>query len=319
MSGTPSTPSGRRDATESSASWRLSDRIGLGLAWTLGVLFCVICAAVVVYFAVEGIRFLQPQMLWTNPRVSATGQEAGGFLAPILGTLMVTAIAMAIALPVGVWVAVWLSEYARPRWLARIVESTIEMFAAIPSVVLALFGLVLFAAPILGFLSEVNNGHVYGKSFFAAGGMLSLLALPIVVTTVREGLQAIPNHVREASYAVGKSKITTIRRVLLPALRPNTITGAMVGAGHVIGDTAIIVLLLGGTYTLEAAGNVPVLKYFQGTGSTLTSYIFDNAPTGDLNQPHKAYAAAVVLLLMVLFLNLIVDVFGRRSRELKWS
>ncbi len=94
----------------------------------------------------------------------------------------------------------------------------------------------------MGFLTEKNGGVVYGKGFFPAGAMLSLLALPLVVTSVREGLQAVPNHVREASYALGKTKIATIRRVLLPAVRPDIITGSMVGAGHAIGDTAIIVL-----------------------------------------------------------------------------
>jgi phosphate transport system permease protein len=160
---------------------------------------------------------------------------------------------------------------------------------------------------------------VFGKSFFAAGAMLSLIALPIVVTTVREGLQAIPNHVREASYALGKTRITTIRRVLLPAARPSLITGNMLAFGHMIGDTAIIVFLLGDTQILQGVGGVPGLNILRGTGSTLTSYIFDNAPTGDLNQPQKAYAAAFVLILIVLALNVLVDVFGRRSREARWS
>ncbi len=70
----------------------------------------------------------------------------------------------------------------------------------------------------------------------------------------------------------------------------------MIGAGHAIGDTAIIVFLLGDTYMLQGVGNVPLLGTLRGTGSTLTSYIFDNAPTGDLNQPNKAFAAALVLL-----------------------
>ncbi len=193
------------------------------------------------------------------------------------------------------------------------------MLAGAPSVVLALFGILLFEAPALGFLSETNDGVVFGKSFFAAGAMLSLVALPLVVSTVREGLQAIPNHVREASYAVGKTKIATIRRVLLPAVAPVGDHRHMLGIGHVIGDTAIIVLLLGDTQMLQGVGHVPLLGTLRGTGSTLTSYIFDNAPTGDLNQPNKAYAAAFVLLLIVLALNVFVDVFGRRSRELRWS
>ena len=111
---------------------------------------------------------------------------------------------MLLATPVGVGVAVWLSEYARPRPLARVVDSTVEMFAGAPSIVLALFGVILFRASFLGFLTERNGGVVYGKGFFPAAAMLSLLALPLVVTSVREGLRAIPNHVREASYAVGQ-------------------------------------------------------------------------------------------------------------------
>ncbi|HEX4008409.1 MAG TPA: ABC transporter permease subunit [Solirubrobacteraceae bacterium] len=309
----------RRSAADSSASWRLTDRLGLAFAWFLGLLFCAITAAIVIFLALQGIRYLHPDLIWTNPQVGFNQSETGGFLAELIGTALVAGIAIAIAGPVGVGVAVWLSEYARPAGLARVVESSVEMLAGAPSVVLALFGILVFERKALGFLSETNGGVVFGKSFFAAGAMLSLVALPLVVTTVREGLQAIPNHVREASYAVGKTKRATIRRVLLPAARPSVITGHMLGIGHVIGDTAIIVLLLGDTQSLQGVGHIPLLGFLQGTGSTLTSYVFDNAPTGDLNQPNKAYAAAFMLLLLVLALNVMVDIFGRRSKELLWT
>jgi phosphate transport system permease protein len=309
----------RHAAVESSSSWSVRDRLGLAFAWFLGLLFCAICAAIVIYLLFQGIRYLAPDLLWTNPKVGTSQNLTGGFLGPMLGTVYVTGIAMALATPIGVGVAVWLSEYGRPRALARVVESTVLMFAGAPSIVLALFGLILFRASFLGFLTEKNGGVVYGKGFFPAGAMLALLALPLVVTSVREGLAAVPNHVREASYALGKTKIATIRRVLLPAVRPDIITGSMIGAGHAIGDTAIIVFLLGDTQILQGVGNVPVLGTLRGTGSTLTSYIFDNAPTGDFNQPNKAFAAALVLLLLVLIINIFVDIFGRKSRELKWT
>jgi phosphate transport system permease protein len=320
----PTPPGGtggaRHSGADPGASWRLTDRIGLGFAWFLGLLFCAITVAIVVFLAVQGIRYLRPELIWTNPQVGFNQNETGGFLGPLIGTFLVAGIAIGIAGPVGVGVAVWLSEYGRPTALARVVESTVEMLAGAPSVVLALFGILLFDSKALGFLSETtSDGVVFGKSFFAAGTILSLVALPLVVSTVREGLQAIPNHVREASYAVGKSRTATIRRVLLPAARPSVITGHMLGIGHVIGDTAIIVLLLGDTQTLQGVGHIPLLGTLRGTGSTLTSYVFDNAPTGDFNQPNKAYAAAFVLLLIILALNLIVDVFGRRARELRWS
>jgi phosphate transport system permease protein len=88
----------------------------------------------------------------------------------------------------------------------------------------------------------------------------------------------------------------------------------------VIGDTAIVLLLLGGTLTFQGANSTPVLGLLRGTGDTLTGYIYYNAPTGDGNQPSKAYAAAFVLMLMVLALNLGVDFVVKRSqRAVRWS
>jgi phosphate transport system permease protein len=304
----------RRPET-ANASWRLSDRLGLGLAWLLGLLFCAIAAAIVIYFLVEGIRYLRPSLLVTNPVASSNEGQTGGFLDPLLGTLILGTMSMAIAVPVGIGIAVWLSEFGRPTWLARVAESAVEMLAGEPAVVLALFGLALFEVRALGFLSQTSNGVVLGQSFFAAAALLSLVGLPLVVASTREGLQAIPSHVREASYAVGKTKIATTRRVLLPAARPSMITGTMLGLGRVISDTAIVLLLLGGTLTFQAANSSPVLGLLRGTGDTLTGYIYYNAPTGDGNQPSKAYAAAFVLMLFVLALNLGVDVVLRRSRK----
>jgi phosphate transport system permease protein len=313
----PASPPVRR--ADSSASWRLSDRIGLGFAWFLGLLFCAIAAAIVIYFFVEGVKYLRPSLLVTNPTASVSESQTGGFLDPLLGTVIIAFMAMAIAIPSGIGIAVWLSEFGRPTALARLTESCIEMLAGTPSVVLALFGTILFEAPALGFLSQTSHGIVLGQSFFAASAMLSLVGLPMVVATVREGLQVIPSHVREASYAVGKTKIATTRRVLLPAARPQLITGSMLGLGRVIGDTAIVLLLLGGTLTFSNANSTPLLGTLRGTGDTLTGYIYYNAPTGDGNQPSKAYAAAFVLMLIVLALNLGVDFTVRRSRAKLWN
>jgi phosphate transport system permease protein len=297
-------------------AWRLSDRIGLAIAWALGILFCAIAGAIVVYMLVQGIKYVRPELLFSAPKVGFSQNTTGGFSDAIVGTVFVAVLSMLIALPVGIAVAVWLSEYHRPAALARLVESTIEAIAGAPSIVLALFGTVIYSSTLLGFLSQSSSdGVVLGRSFLAASGMLSLVALPLVVGSVRAGLQAIPQHVREASYAAGKTKAATTRRVLLPACRPQVATGAMLGLGRVIGDTAIIVVLLGATLNLNKAGSVPGLDLLRGTGSTLTSYVFQNAPTGALNQPQKAYAAAFVLLLMVLALNVAVDIVHRRHRK----
>jgi phosphate transport system permease protein len=316
--GTPRPPKG---AVEGSATWRLTDRIGLAICWALGLLFCAIAVAITVYLLIQGLKFLKPSMLVTPATAGFSQTETGGFSDALIGTLIVAVMGIALALPSGVAIAVWLVEYGRPTALARITESTIEAIAGIPSIVLALFGTVIFSSTALGFLSRSTEGVVFGRSFFAASAMLSLVALPLVVASTREGLNSIPRHVREASYAVGKTKAATTRRILLPASRPQVATGAMLGLGRIIGDTAIIVVLLGATQNFAPVeGTAFPLSYLRGAGTTLTNFVYEASPTGNLNQPEKAYAAAFVLLLMVLGLNAGVDVIHRRARKVgTWS
>ena len=308
------------EAVEGSATWQLSDRIGLAICWALGLLFCAIAVAIVVYLMIQGLTYLKPSMLVTPATAGFSQSQTGGFSDALIGTLIVGTMGIAIALPIGVGIAIWLVEYGRPAGLARITELTIEAIAGIPSPVLALFGTVIFSSTALGFLSRTTEGIVFGRSFFAAATMLSLVALPLVVASTREGLNAIPQHVREASYAVGKTKIATVRRILLPTARPQVATGAMLGLGRIIGDTAIIVVLLGATQNFAPVGSTFPLNYLRGAGTTLTNFVYEASPTGNLNQPQKAYAAAFVLLLMVLALNAAVDVVHRRARKAgTWS
>ena len=98
---------------------------------------------------------------------------------------------------------------------------------------------------------------MFGRSFLTAGAMMSLIALPMVFGATREGLQSVPAHVREASYGLGKTRIATIRRVLLPSVKPNISTGAALGMGRIAGDTAIVVVLLGATLRIDPRELVP--------------------------------------------------------------
>ena len=260
-------------------------------------------------------------MLVTPATSGFTQSQSGGFSDALFGTLIVAVMGISIALPAGIGIAVWLVEFGRPATLARITGiddrgdrrhpldrprpvrhgDLLEHRARLPQ-------------PHL-------EGVVFGRSFFAAATMLSLVALPLVVASIREGLNAIPQHVREASYAVGKTKIATTRRILLPTARPQVATGAMLGLGRIIGDTAIIVVLLGATQNFAPVeGAVFPFNYLRGAGTTLTNFVYEASPTGNLNQPQKAYAAAFVLLLMVLILNAAVDVIHRRARKVgTWS
>jgi phosphate transport system permease protein len=300
-------------------SWSLGDRIGLAAAWAAGLLLCLIAASIVLYMLVRGVQYLSLDLIFSHPQPGLDQTQSGGFLDPLQGTLALTLIATLIAAPVGVGIAVWLTEYGRPAWLARAVESGVEIVAGTPSIVLAIFGLLVFQQGIFSFLSyEATPGVAFGRSFFIAGIIMSLIALPLVVGASREALHSIPRHVREASYALGKDRISTIRRVLLPASRRGIGTGVALGMGRIVGDTAIVVVLLGATLQNEPQGGIPGLSFLQGTGSTLTSYVYNNSPVGEGGSPEKAYAAAFVLLLIVIALNFAVDMITR-GRGPSWT
>jgi phosphate transport system permease protein len=306
-----------RPRRQSTAAWPLVDRLGYWLCWATGVALCLIAVGIVLFMLVKGISYLRPSLFVHSPAPSIQQSQSGGFLDPIVGTLILTALGTAIAAPLGIALATWLSEYARPPLLARAVESGIEMIAGIPSVVLAIFGLLVFSQTALGFLSQTaSNGSVYGRSFFAAGAMMAILALPLIVGATREALSQVPDRMREASYALGKTKASTIRRVLFPAIRPGMASGVALGMSRIIGDTAIVTILLGATLTNEGVGGLPLIGTLRGTGSTLTSYVYNNSPAGEGNSHEKAYAAAFVLLMIVLALNALVTrlTAGRRER-----
>ena len=289
------------------SSWPLADRLLYWLCWGTGIGLCLIAVGIVLFMAVKGIAYVRPGLFTTSPAPELVQTKSGGFKDPLIGTLIVTGIGILIAAPAGVGIAAWLNEYGRPSWLARLVDSAIETLAGVPSILLALFGLLIFSQGFLGFLSQGAAKGSLGQSFFAAGITMALLALPLIVGATREALQQLPPRMREASLALGKTRWTTTRWVLLPAIRPSIASGIVLGMGRIIGDTAIIVILLGGSAQLiEPSGNVPLIGTLRGTGSTLTSYIYYNSPAGEGNSHEKAYAAAFVLLVFVMILNWIV-------------
>ena len=300
-------------------SWSLGDRVGLAAAWTAGLLLCLVAAAIVLYMLFRGLQYLTLTELFSHPQAGLDQSKSGGFLDPLEGTVLLTVIAISIAAPIGVGIAVWLTEYGRPAGLARAVESGIEIVAGTPSIVLAIFGLLVFQQGFFSFLSyEATPGVAFGRSFVAAGAIMSLIALPLIVGASREALYSIPRHVREASYALGKDRISTIRRVLLPASRRGIGTGVALGMGRVVGDTAIVVILLGATLQNDPQGGVPGIGLLRGTGSTLTTYVYNNSPVGEGGSPEKAYAAAFVLLIIVIGLNFTVDLITR-GRGPSWT
>ena len=246
------------------ASWRLSDRLGLGLAWLLGLLFCAIAAAIVIYFLVEGIRYLR-RACWSPTRRPAQRGPDRRVPRPTARDADHRDMAMAIAVPVGVGdrglaQRVWTPDGARTRGGIGCRDARRRAVGRARAV----RDRSCSRLPALGFLSQTTNGVVLGQSFFAAAAMLSLVGLPLVVANAR----GTPGDPGPRARGVLRGRQDQVRHDPAgpaaggPAV---DVTGTMLGLGRVIGDTAIILVLLGNA-DLPCRG-LPLLCTCAGTGT----------------------------------------------------
>ena len=294
------------------------DRVGVALAWVCGLAIIGLVGAVIGWLAWQGADKLSVSFLTNDPLPGSVEQGLlGGIRGPIAGTLIVTVIGTAIAFPLGLATAIFLTEYRRPVILARTVEATIDLLFGIPAVVFALVALAVFAAPWLAPLSGTvaSSGQASGRSFLVAGIMMSLLALPPITRATQESIAAIPTDLREASYALGKGKLATIRRIVVPGARPGIATGTILGAGRIAADTAIALIVLGGAITFQDHWYEPShwKQTLQGNGATLSSYIYNASPVGDGNDKGAALGAAFVLIVVMLVVNTGIAFASRRG------
>jgi phosphate transport system permease protein len=275
--------------------------------------------SLLIWLGINGLSNISWDFLTSSPAPGSleTG-VAGGILDPIISTFIIVALALIVAFPLGIGTAVFLAEYRRPSALARLVDTSVDMIFGVPSIVFALFGLAIFTGSQFIFLSTKieSSGLASATSFFTASLMLAMIAFPPIVRATESAITAVSNHQREASYALGKGKLTTIRKIVLPGARPGIITGVILGIGRVIGDTAVAVILLGGTVLAPLASGWwhpdNITSTLRGEGSTLTTYIYYASPAGEGNTPGKAYGAAFVLMIGIVIVNGLVRIVGRR-------
>ena len=294
------------------------DRAGVILAWACGLTLLGTAGGLIGWLVWNGAGRLSLSFLTTDPIPGSLQQGVvGGIRGPLVGTLLVTAIGLAIAFPLGVGTAVFLTEFRRPASLARAADAAIDLLFGVPAVVFALLALAVFTTPWLSPLSSTvaTSGQAYGRSFLVAGIVMSLLALPPITRATQEAIEAVPHDLREASYALGKGHVATIRRVVLPGARPGMATGAILGAGRIAADTAIAFMVLGAVITFADGWYAPShwSQTVRDGGATLTSYVYYMSPAGEGNERSAALGAALVLILLMLLVNAGIAFASRRG------
>lgn len=292
---------GRRKGNDSFAKFLVYGTFLIALIPLVSVLWTVISKGA------PGLtpRFLSTSMNGLTGRFdseAAAGSSPilGGAYHAIIGTLEVTALATLISVPVGLFTAIYLVEYARGGVLAKAITFFVDVMTGIPSIVAGLFAASFFAW-------VFNDPSI--RTGFVAAIALSVLMIPTVVRNAEEMLRIVPNELREASYALGVRKWRTITKVVIPTAISGIASGVTLAIARVIGETAPILVTAGFAKSIN-------WNPFSDWMTTLPTYIYfqimnPTAPSAPQISETRAWAAALILIVIVMILNLVARLVAR--------
>ena len=264
---------------------------------TLSFVVVLVPLALVIGYVVSrghqvfGVAFLTKEI--------PTPRDPGPGMGPaVMGTLLVTGAATLMAVPLGVLGGVYLSEYGKRGLVARVLRFFAEVMTGVPSIVMGLF---VYTAVVL---------HTHNPNAFAGALALACLMLPIVIRTTDEMLRLVPSDLREGSVALGSRQARTIVRIVLPAAAPGIVSGALLAVARAAGETAPLLFVIGSAYRTNRS-------LFNGSNTTLSVQIFNNARSPFLASQQRAWAAALTLIgivfIFTVLARLVTALYSRRS------
>ena len=262
------------------------------ICMALAAVVIVALAAMVAFIIVKGVPNLTADFLFT------AGSSTDVTMPQLLvTTLLIIFMTLIIALPLGIAAAIYLNEYAKKgSKLVKAIRLFIDTLAGIPSIVFGLFGNIFFVA-ICG-----------GRYSILAGSLtMVLIVLPTIVRSTEESLREVADAMREGSLALGASKVRTIFKIVLPSALSGIVTSVILSIGRIVGESAALI------YTAGAVIGMP--DGYGSSGMTFAVAMYKLTQTGRAGDMEKAYAIAVVLLVIVVALNLLVAFLERRIKR----
>jgi phosphate transport system permease protein len=272
----------------------ITQRFGFAILGVVAFLTILPIVLVIAYIAYKGLPAISWEFLTQFP---TDGMRSGGIMPAILGTVYLTLVTTILCVPLGIAAAIYLAEYASETRFTRMIRLALITLAGIPSVVYGLFGLGMF---VLFFQ--------LGTSILAASLTLSIMTLPVVISTSEEALRSVPQAFRTVSISLGATSWQTIRRIVLPESLPGIMTGVILGLERAIGETAPI-LFTGAVFSL------PGLPSSILSPTMALPYHLYVISTQVPEMPLEIqFGTALVLMMFVLVLNLIATVIRARAR-----
>src|ERR1700722_8290948 len=260
----------------------------------MGVVMIIIVMGILLTLIVQSlpsIKALGPGYLWGkvwNPVSDVYG--AWPFL---LGTLLSSFLALAISIPFSISVAIFLGEYHPQGWLPNLLKDTVELIAAVPSVIYGFWGLAVLV-PIVRSLETHIGVQPVGVGIFSSSLILAIMIIPYAASLGRSMINMVPSHLKEAAYALGATRWEVIRSVILPYTKSGLFAGILLSLGRALGETMAVTMVIGNTSLIP--------KNIFSPGNTRAGFIANNFPGPD----KPVYLSALIELGLVLFLVTVV-------------
>jgi len=274
---------------------------GLSVLVTIGIFFALLVPSL------EFLREISIREFLTGDRWAPTFADASfGVLPLVTGTMWTTVIGLLIAIPFGLGAAIYLAEYA-PERVRRFLKPVLEVLAGIPSVVYGYFALYFVAPTVLNDLLSVEVGTF---SVLAAGLVLGIMIIPTVASLSEDAMSAVPQSLRQASFALGANRMRTTLRVVFPAAVSGITASIVLAASRAVGETMIVALAAGTQAQVVSSPTEP--------GQTMTGFIAQTA-TGESSPGSLTYntlfAVGLLLFVVTLLMNVVAGSIVRRIRE----
>lgn len=233
---------------------------------------------------------------WFTDDIPIRERQPGPGMGPaIVGTIIITAAAAALAIPIGILGAVYLNEYGGQSRFARVVRFLSTVMTGVPSIVMGLFVYVVFTLR-------------FGLSGFGGSLALACLMLPVVIRSTEEMLRLVPDHLREASYALGTRKARTVCTVVLPTAAPGVVSGCLLAVARAAGETAPLLFTIGAARTFN-------WNVFSGANTALSYQIFQNAFSPRAAAQERGWGAAFTLVAITFIFTVLARLVTSRYQR----
>jgi phosphate transport system permease protein len=218
----------------------------------------------------------------------------------LLGTILTSFLSLIISIPFSFAIAVYLGEYNPKGWLSNFLKNTVELIAAVPSVIYGFWGL-LVLVPLVRSLETKLGVLPYGIGIFTASLILAVMIIPYAASLGREMIRLVPSQLKEAAYSLGATRYEVLKNVILPYTKSGLFAGILLSLGRALGETMAVTMVIGNTSLIPTSIFAP--------GNTMASVIANEFTEAD----HTVYLSALIELGLVLFLvTVVINMIGKR-------